>query len=137
MGMHTTILGVIALATAVSCFLLKQWRLGIGLLLIGVSLCISFLIMIKSLPVDTIGVAVTLGFAIGCAMIVNTAIKAGAPAVAVCEKCKKGDRLVPIVYGYPRLSIRLASGLGRVKLGGCMPSRDNPKWFCKRCSIDI
>lgn len=137
MGMHTTILGILALATAIGCFMLRQWRLGIGMLFIAVTLGISFLVTIKTLPVDVIGPVLVLVFAVGCAMVVNTALRARVPAVAVCMGCKKGDRLVPIIYGEPRLSVKAASKLGKVKLGGEERRPGDPKWYCKRCDKEV
>ncbi len=137
MGMHTTILGVLALATAISCFILKQWRLGTGMSLMAATLGLSFLVTIKTLPVDLIGSALVLAFAVGCAMVVNTALKARAPAVEICMRCKKGDRLIPIVHKEPTIMLKLASWVGKIRLGEESGTGGNSKWFCKRCGENI
>jgi len=68
--MHTTILGVISLLSAIFCFAAKKALAGFGFLLVALALGFSFLIAIKSLEVDLIGPALTVVFAVGCVMIV-------------------------------------------------------------------
>lgn len=69
MGMHTTILGAIALVAAVVLLVMQRYLAAAGLLLVGLTLGFSFLILIKSLPVDFIGVGLTILFAAGCALL--------------------------------------------------------------------
>lgn len=67
--MHNTILGIIALVSSVFCFVSKKTIAGVGFFVIALVLGFSFLILIKTLPVDIIGVTLTLLFAFGCFMI--------------------------------------------------------------------
>jgi hypothetical protein len=48
-----------------------------------------------------------------------------------CEKCN--GRLIPIVYGLPSGKMFRDAERGKVKLGGCMVSPENPSWYCKNC----
>lgn len=68
--MHNTILGMIALLGAIYCFITRKATAGLGLLLVALALGFSFLILIKSLPVDIIGVGLTILFAAGCILII-------------------------------------------------------------------
>ena len=54
------------------------------------------------------------------------------PEKIQCPKC--GSRkLARIVYGYPRLPLRLYSITGRVVLAGCMVGADSPTSYCRNC----
>lgn len=49
-----------------------------------------------------------------------------------CPRCGSED-IVPIVYGYPGPELVKESEAGKVRLGGCIVSEDNPTHACKRC----
>lgn len=53
---------------------------------------------------------------------------------ARCPQCNS-KRVAEIVYGYVLMSRQLKAALraGRVCLGGCMYSHDNPHWCCLAC----
>ncbi|MBI4743911.1 MAG: hypothetical protein HY776_03700 [Actinobacteria bacterium] len=67
--MHDTVLGIIALVFAALLFINKKRYAGLGFLVIALVLGFSFFIYIKTLPVDAIGVILTLFFAFGCFMV--------------------------------------------------------------------
>ena len=52
----------------------------------------------------------------------------------ICTHCGS-SRIANILYGLPGFSKELREDLdeGRVVLGGCMVSEDNPKWACADC----
>lgn len=68
--MHNTILGIIAIVSAIYCFITRKSAAGLGFLLLALALGFSFLILIRSLPVDIIGITLTVLFAAGCAAII-------------------------------------------------------------------
>lgn len=41
--------------------------------------------------------------------------------------------LIPIVYGYPNDQMREDSWAGKIALGGCIVSSDNPNYLCNLC----
>jgi len=50
-------------------------------------------------------------------------------ASRICPKCKSG-RAVPIVYGYASAPMFEAQKQGKIVLGGCVISGDDPHWQC-------
>ena len=48
-----------------------------------------------------------------------------------CPQCGSRENVVPIIYGYPGPELRDAAERGEVKLGGCVISGDDPRWYCK------
>jgi predicted RNA-binding Zn-ribbon protein involved in translation (DUF1610 family) len=50
----------------------------------------------------------------------------------VCPKCGSSN-VIPIIYGLPSYEAFLESKEGKIKLGGCIVSDDNPNWHCKDC----
>lgn len=54
-----------------------------------------------------------------------------------CPICNKTDVTIPIVYGDPtKKGIKLAKK-GEIKLGGCVISHCDPKWYCKRDGVSF
>lgn len=51
----------------------------------------------------------------------------------VCPKCHNNESVVPIVYGYPDDSLLKDQEEGKVALGGCVITGNDPQWFCKSC----
>ncbi len=49
-----------------------------------------------------------------------------------CPICKKKDKVIPIVYGLPGKRLLKKAEKGKVKLGGCIITGCDPKWYCKR-----
>ena len=49
-----------------------------------------------------------------------------------CPVCNKKDEVVPVVYGMPTEKTMREADQGKVKLGGCVISGCDPKWYCKR-----
>ncbi len=49
-----------------------------------------------------------------------------------CPQCH-AEAVVPIVYGLPGPELMEDAEAGRVALGGCMVSPDNPRWSCQAC----
>ena len=41
--------------------------------------------------------------------------------------------LIPIVYGYPNDQMREDSWAGKIALGGCIVSSNNPNYLCNLC----
>ena len=49
-----------------------------------------------------------------------------------CPTCNKKDEVIPIIYGYPSDRMFRKADKGKIKLGGCVISGCDPKWYCKR-----
>ncbi len=49
-----------------------------------------------------------------------------------CPICLKKDKVIPILYGYPSEKMRQKRDKGKIRLGGCMVTNCDPKWFCTR-----
>ena len=49
-----------------------------------------------------------------------------------CENC--GQKMVPIVYGFPMPELFEKAKKGEVILGGCEISFNNPEWGCSKCT---
>ena len=47
------------------------------------------------------------------------------------------DKLIPIVYGLPSKKTFKESKRGKVKLGGCVVTMCDPKWYCKKHKISL
>ncbi len=50
----------------------------------------------------------------------------------ICPKCKSKN-VVSIVYGYPAKELFKEAEKGKVHLGGCCISNNDPQWYCKHC----
>ena len=53
-----------------------------------------------------------------------------------CPNCSSAEFVVPIRYGMPGPKMQQDYYEGKIKLGGCMVSMDNPDWHCKKCELD-
>jgi len=55
-----------------------------------------------------------------------------------CPECGK-SQMADILYGYPAFSDELQQDIneGRVMLGGCCVSFDDPAWVCSQCGLKI
>jgi len=49
-----------------------------------------------------------------------------------CPACGSGD-VVPIVYGFPSGELLRESEEGKVVLGGCCVTGEDPQWCCRKC----
>ena len=56
--------------------------------------------------------------------------------VNICPECGSGD-IIPILYGMPALSARKREEEGKLYLGGCCITEDDPKWHCKKCATQF
>ena len=50
-----------------------------------------------------------------------------------CPDCGSDD-VATIVYGHPDVSIMDDAQEGRIKLGGCCVTEDDPEWHCWKCA---
>jgi len=51
-----------------------------------------------------------------------------------CKQC--GSPIIPIVYGYPSGSMFRDAALGKIALGGCVITGNDPQWTCSaRCDV--
>jgi hypothetical protein len=50
----------------------------------------------------------------------------------VCQIGNHTDSVIPIVYGLPREKLMKKADKGKVKLGGCLVTECDPKWYCKK-----
>lgn len=55
-----------------------------------------------------------------------------------CPPCRS-TRIVNIMYGLPAFSKKLEDDLnsGKIVLGGCCVSDDDPRWQCLDCEVSI
>jgi len=49
-----------------------------------------------------------------------------------CPKCKS-KKVIPIAYGLPTYETFKLSEEGKIKLGGCCVTNNDPEYFCKDC----
>jgi hypothetical protein len=49
-----------------------------------------------------------------------------------CPKCRS-ELAVPIVFGLPADEALIDAERGKIALGGCMVSENDPEWRCKSC----
>ena len=49
-----------------------------------------------------------------------------------CPECG-ADKTIPIAYGLPSKELRREVEEGKVHLGGCLVTGDDPKWYCPIC----
>lgn len=54
-----------------------------------------------------------------------------------CPMCGKWDMVLAIQYGYPGPELMEAAEKGKIMLGGCCVSDDDPSFYCKRCEISF
>lgn len=53
-----------------------------------------------------------------------------------CPKCNS-NRVVNIVYGYPAPETFREAENGKIALGGCCITDDDPSWLCFECNVEI
>jgi hypothetical protein len=55
-----------------------------------------------------------------------------------CPECGS-LRIARILYGYPAWSAELEADMkaGRIAIGGCCITGDDPKWKCMECETEI
>ena len=54
-----------------------------------------------------------------------------------CPRCLKNDQVIRIVYGYPGPKMMKNAERGIIRLGGCIVSKNNPQWYCKRDKLEF
>ena len=61
------------------------------------------------------------------------------PCIPSEQLCPNGhtDLLIPIVYGLPGKRLMKKSKKGKIKLGGCIVTDCDPKWYCKKHEIEF
>jgi Carboxypeptidase regulatory-like domain len=73
----------------------------------------------------------------------NKTTKLNAAFPKQCEgiemKCTRGhtDLLIPIQYGLPSTELIMEADMGKVRLGGCLVTHCDPKWYCKKHKIEL
>jgi hypothetical protein len=50
-----------------------------------------------------------------------------------CPKCSSSKGVIKIVYGMPAPDIVDKAEDGKIMLGGCCVTDDDPDWHCKEC----
>ena len=53
--------------------------------------------------------------------------------IVTCPACG-AHAGIPIVYGYPDPDQQERSAAGKIELGGCICSFDQPEWSCRACN---
>jgi rubrerythrin len=59
------------------------------------------------------------------------------PRERTCPSCNELVRPVPIVYGMPTQETYEEAQAGKLSLGGCVLTGDDPEWACPRCDAAI
>jgi len=54
-----------------------------------------------------------------------------------CPTCQSNDQVVPIMYGMPGPKMQDDHFAGKIHLGGCVISENDPKWFCQRDEVEF
>ncbi|MBC7873100.1 MAG: hypothetical protein H7Y01_03830 [Ferruginibacter sp.] len=49
-----------------------------------------------------------------------------------CPVCKKTEKVIPILYGKPGKEAIEKAARGECYLGGCVISKDSPRYYCRR-----
>jgi len=49
-----------------------------------------------------------------------------------CPVCGSNDQVVPVMYGMPGPKMQDDAAAGKIHLGGCIISDNDPKWYCQR-----
>lgn len=52
--------------------------------------------------------------------------------IRVCPNCQSAE-VLPIMYGLPGPELLQEAKEGKVALGGCEITGDDPLWFCRSC----
>ena len=58
------------------------------------------------------------------------------PSERICPHVHK-DYIIPILYGYPTKSQLRKAKKRKIKLGGCVVTNCDPKWFCTKHNIEF
>jgi len=53
-----------------------------------------------------------------------------------CPKCGS-ENILDIIYGYPDDGLDKKAQSGKVILGGCIVTGDDPQWQCEKCGTDF
>jgi hypothetical protein len=61
------------------------------------------------------------------------------PCTESLKICPKGhtDGLIPIIYGLPGKKLMKKAHKGQIRLGGCIVTDCDPKWYCKTHEIEF
>jgi hypothetical protein len=51
----------------------------------------------------------------------------------ICSKCNSNKEVIPILYGMPTGEAFKESEEGKLLIGGCVISDNDPQYYCKRC----
>lgn len=54
-----------------------------------------------------------------------------------CPICKKVNKVIPIVYGFPSHKMARSAKKGKIRLGGCSYSGCEPNWYCNRDKLEF
>ncbi|HEY5642486.1 MAG TPA: hypothetical protein VIS31_06380 [Woeseiaceae bacterium] len=52
-----------------------------------------------------------------------------------CPKCRS-ELVVPVVFGFPTDAALGDAERGKIALGGCIVSENDPEWRCKSCGYE-
>ena len=55
--------------------------------------------------------------------------------IPICPNCRSKN-VISIIYGLPTEDIGKEAEEGKVKLGGCCVTDNDPEWYCKDCEIE-
>ena len=55
----------------------------------------------------------------------------------LCPICNLNKDVIPIIYGLPDNELFKEGENGKVKLGGCIITDNDPQWYCKKCEKDF
>jgi len=53
-----------------------------------------------------------------------------------CPKCSSSKGVIRIVYGMPGFDLQQEELEGKIILGGCCVTDDDPNWHCKECQYE-
>jgi len=59
------------------------------------------------------------------------------PTERTCPSCRQTVVPIPIAYGYPSADLFEDADAGRVQLGGCVVTGDDPEWACPACKAPL
>lgn len=59
------------------------------------------------------------------------------PKKPFCPNCQRKKDVIPIVYGFPMPSTMEKAEKGKIHLGGCCVTGDDPQWYCSECKKEF
>ena len=67
----------------------------------------------------------------------DTAFYSHLHATKICPLCHKANQVIPLIYGKPGKQLLVQQEKGKIKLAGCIGSKNSPRFFCKKDQLEF